>query len=209
MKKEENKNIKIIDIVNKKEYETYMYKCLAPISGRPYSPRKEYISTTGKNLHKKLIFLNNKLVGQIEYCNLECSPYPIIGENIIILSCIWILKRGRGRGLGRALIKNMIESEKGMKGVATIALENHWSPWFRLEHIKYLGFKPIDTIKVKHIYKHPEKPFKIHLMWQKLEPNTTQPTWDKNKLLKGITYCMAHPLYSPKAYRDKNILIQI
>jgi hypothetical protein len=47
------------------------------------------------------------------------------------MNCIWGLKRAKGRGFGKMLVEDMVQSEGNAAGFATIALENHWSPWFK------------------------------------------------------------------------------
>jgi hypothetical protein len=91
-------------------------------------------------------------------------------------------------------------------GFATLALKNHWSPWLKKKHMEKLGFKPIDSIKVTHKTKHKGQRFKIHLMWLPAAENANSPTWNKSKLLKGVDFCLAHPLYHPERTKLKEIL---
>jgi len=134
------------------------------------------------------------------------SGYPVMGNNIIVMSCIWVLRRGKGHNFGKRLFADMMKSEKKAKGFATIALEDHWSPWLKKEQMEKLGFEPIDSIKVMHKTKHNGQHFKIHLMWLPTIENTNPPTWDKSKLLQGVEFCLAHPLYHPEKPKLKEIL---
>jgi hypothetical protein len=43
-------------------------------------------------------------------------------------------------------------------------------------------------------------------MWMPTTENAKPPTWNKQKLLEGITFCIAHPLYHPQTYEQKQIL---
>lgn len=189
---------KIVDVTRLSKYEKYLYRCLVgPF--RRYKKRKEYLEKAiSKGFHKKLLIFNGKIVGQIEYAPPEASYYPIKGENIIIMNCIWVLKRAKGHGFGKLLLKNMMKNEKNTTGFATIALENHWSPWFKKEQMENLGFKPLDLINVAHRTKHREQVFGIYLMWMPTNENAKPPTWNKQRLLEGITFCVAHPLYRPE-----------
>lgn len=194
-----NNEIKIIDITKKSEYERYLYRCLAPMPFRKYRKRQEYLETTiPKGFHKKLLIFNGEIVGQIEYAPAEASGYPIIGENIIVMNCIWVLRRAKGHNLGRQLLADMIESERNAVGFATLGLENHWSPWLKIGQMEKLGFKSLDSIKVRHKTKHKGQCFKIHLMWQPVTEKGKPPTWNKSKLLEGVDFCLAHPLYHPE-----------
>jgi hypothetical protein len=122
------------------------------------------------------------------------------------MNCIWVLKRAKGHDFGKKLLRNMIESEKEASGFATIALENHWSPWFRKGQIEKLGFKPINSIRVTHETKYKDRVFRIHLMWKPNFEAAKPPAWNEQKLLEGTTACTAHPLYHPQTYEPRQIL---
>jgi len=203
-----NSKVKIIDITRNSDYEKYLYKCLAPMPFRKYKKRKKYLeSAIPKGFHKKLLLLNDEVVGQIEFAHAEASGYPINGDNIIVMNCIWVLRRAKGHNLGQQLFRDMIESEKNAAGFATIALENHWSPWLKKEQMEKLGFRSIDTITVEHKTKHVRECFQIHLMWLPRGKNAKPPTWDKDKIFEGEEFCMAHPLYHPEKPKMREILV--
>jgi hypothetical protein len=201
-----NFETKVIDITENSEYEKYLCKCLAPFPYRKYRKRREYLEAAiPKGFHKKLLILNEEIVGQIEYAPTETSGYPIMGDNIIVMNCIWVLRKAKGRNLGKQLLADMMKSEKKAVGFATIALENHWSPWLRKEQMEKLGFRSLDSVKVMHKTKHRGQCFKIHLMWLSTTKNANPPTWDKSKLLEGVDFCLAHPLYHPEKTKLKEI----
>ncbi|MEM2117785.1 MAG: hypothetical protein QW386_02045 [Candidatus Bathyarchaeia archaeon] len=193
---------KIIDITRNKNYENYLYRCLAPMPFRKYKSRNEYLEKTiAKGFHKKLLTFNNKIVGQIEYAPSEASGYPIIGDGIIVLNCIWVLRKAKGHDFGKVLIEDMVNNEKCAAGFATIGLENHWSPWFMKWQMEKLGFRPVDSIKVSHKLKRKQQSFDIYLMWMSMKEKAKLPTWDKQKILEGVTFCLAHPLYHPQTFK--------
>jgi hypothetical protein len=194
---------KIIDITRNKNYENYLYRCLAPMPFRKYKSRNEYLEKAiDKGFHKKLLIFNNEVVGQIEYAPPEASGYPIIGDNIIVLNCIWVLRKAKGHAFGKILLEDMIKSEIGTVGFVTIGLENHWSPWFMKWQMEKLGFRPVDSIKVSHRLKRKEQGFGIYLMWMLMKEKVKFPAWDKQKILEGITFCFAHPLYRPQTFKE-------
>jgi hypothetical protein len=200
-------NINIIDVTKNAHFnEYYLYRCLSPIPFRLYKRRREYLELAiPRGLHKKILFLGDAAVGQIEYGPQETSPYPIYGENIVVMNCIWVLRRAKGYRLGQILIDDMKKSEFQADGFATIGLSNHWSGWLKKEHMEFLGFKSIDSIKVVHKVKHSDKPFEIHLMWLQNNVDAELPRWKIDELLKGVFYCMAHPLYHSKQLRIERI----
>lgn len=203
----DSSNVKIIDITKKIDYEEYLYKCLSPIPFRKYKKRSEYLEIAiPKGFHKKILMFKGEVVGQIEYAPAKVSGYPIMGDNLIVMNCIWVLRKAKGYNFGKKLLFNMKKSEKKAFGFATIALENHWSGWFKKEQIMKLGFKPIDYINVSHKLKHKGEYFKIYLMWLPINKNAIKPKWDKSKLLRGVDFCIAHPLYHPERLKLKEIL---
>lgn len=202
----QNSEVEIINITRKSEYEKYLYKCLSPIPFRKYKKRHSYLEVAiPRGFHKKLLIFDGKVVGQIEYAPAEVSSYPIMGDNVVVMNCIWVLRKAKGHNFGKQLLTDMMKSEKNAKGFATVALENHWSPWLKKEHMEKLGFKPIDSIRVMHKTKHKGQRFKIYLMWLSTG-NTNPPTWNKSKLLEGVNFCLAHPLYHPEKPKLERIL---
>ncbi|MFQ6074758.1 MAG: hypothetical protein ACE5Z5_01305 [Candidatus Bathyarchaeia archaeon] len=118
---------------------------------RKYRKRREYLEVAiPKGFHKKLLFLDGDVVGQIEYAPAEASGYPIMGVDIVVMNCIWVLRRAKGHRLGGRLLAAMMEGEKDAGGFATIALEDHWSPWMKKEHMEKLGFRALDSVEVTH-----------------------------------------------------------
>jgi ribosomal protein S18 acetylase RimI-like enzyme len=202
-----NPDIEIVNITENSAYERYLYKCLAPHSFRKYRKRQEYLEVAiPKGFHKKLLIFNGEIVGQIEYAPAEVSGYPIIGNDITVMNCVWVLRKVKGHNFGKQLLANMIEMEKNAVGFAAIGLENHWSGWLRKDQMEKLGFKQIDSIEVMHKTKHRGECFKMHLMWLPKTKNINPPTWNKSKLLEGVAFCMAHPLYHPEKLRLKRNL---
>jgi hypothetical protein len=199
-------NVCVIDAVKNELYKRFLYKCLSPIPFRKYKKRCKYLEVAiPKGLHKKILFFNKVAVGQIEYVPAEASGYPILGENLVVLNCIWVLRKAKGNQFGRLLLNEMIKNYKDANGFATIGLESHWSGWFKKEHMEFLGFRSIDSIMVSHKKKHIGECFKIHLMWLPNKSNKP-PTWDKSKFLQGVDFCIAHPLYHPESLKLKEIL---
>jgi len=203
-------NVKVIDITKDIFYEKYLYRCLAPMPIRRHRKRREYLqAVTEKNFHKKVVALNEAIVGQIEYAPAEASAYPIAGEGIVVMNCIWVLRRAKGHNLGRLLLDDMMRSEKNAHGFATIGLEGHWSGWMKKDHMKWLGFRSIDSIEVTHKTKHLGEHFKIHLMWLPGVNGAEPPKWNESRMLEGVSFCLAHPLYHPESLKAREILSKI
>jgi len=202
-KMKSNSQIRIVDITEKQEYENYLYRCLAPMPFRRYARRQEYLQKAiPKGFRKKLLIFDGNVVGTIEYAPAEASGYPITGNNVIAMNCIWVLRKAKGHNFGKLLMKDMMKNEKNASGFATIALEDHWSPWFEKWQMEKLGFKPIDSISVTHKTKHEDQVFTIYLMWMPKKKNAKPPTMNWQKLLQGETFCMAHTLHRPQTWKE-------
>jgi len=171
---------------------------------RRYGGRQEYLENAiPKWFRKKVLVFNDEVVGQIEYAPAEVSGYPIKGDNTIVMNCIWVLRKAKGHDFGKMLIEDMMKSERKASGFATIALENHWSPWFKKWQMEKLGFKSLDEMEVTHKTKRKGQIFSIHLMWMpKKKEEATPPSWDKQKFLEGVSFCLAHPLYRPQSWKE-------
>jgi len=66
----------IVEAAEGSEYEKYIYKCLAPMPAKRYSPREEYLNEAiHRGFHKKLLIFKREVVGQIEYAPAEVSGY--------------------------------------------------------------------------------------------------------------------------------------
>ena len=196
---------KILDITDNKDYEPFLYRCFV-LPSTKYRKRREYLEQViSKGFHKKILILRGEVVGQIEYGPIEVSGFPITGNKIIVMNCIWVLRKAKGHNYGKLLFNGMIENGNEINGIVTIALENHWSPWLKRRQLEKFNFISIDSIEVRHLMKHQETCFKIHLMWYPLRRNAEPPIWNKQKLLQGLDFCLAHPLYHPDKIKQKNI----
>jgi len=206
--------ITIIDITEGEKYEKYLYKCLCPMPYRKYRSRDAYLHTAiPKGFRKKILVWNRDIVGTIEYAPAEFSGLPILGSNIYVMNCIWVLRRAKGHNFGKALISNIIQEIQTVnaKGLATIALENYPSPWLKKEQIEKLGFRTIESTTLSMLYneKYRGRIFRIYLMWLPIEPDAEIPAWNTEKLLRGVTFCLAHPLYHPQSYKLEKIFEKI
>jgi ribosomal protein S18 acetylase RimI-like enzyme len=201
---------RIIDITEKKEYEQYLYKCLAPMPYRKYRKRHEYLETAiPKGFHKKIVELRGEIVGQIEYSPAEVSGLPISGDGIFVMNCIWVLRKAKGRNLGKVLLDDVILSlkKKNAEGLATIGLENYPSPWLKRDQMEKLGFHVMKSIelRISHKKKYIGHAFTVYLMWLPMKKDAAMPYWDVEKLLKGVRFCLAHPLYHPESVVPEQI----
>ncbi|MCW4019611.1 MAG: hypothetical protein NWF14_00050 [Candidatus Bathyarchaeota archaeon] len=200
-------DVEIVDVTFGGGYEGFPHRCLTPMTFRKYRRRHEYLEAAiPQSFRKKILVWKGEVVGQIEYAPPNASYYPIQGKAIIVMNCIWVLRKAKGHRFGTLLLKETLKDEKGISGVATIGLEGHWSPWLKKDQLKNLGFQPIDSFRVSHKIKHKGESFTVYLMWLSRRKDAQPPTWDKKRLLEGVYWCLAHPLYHSQTYKPKEIL---
>jgi hypothetical protein len=206
MEMKPNDEVKIVDITRKSECEKRLYRCLASAPFRKYKNRREYLEkAVPRGFHKKLLAFNGDIVGTIEYSPAEVSGFPIVGEGVMVMNCIWVLRRAKGHNFGKRLLMVMVKGEKSAVGFATLAFENHRSPWMKKDQMERLGFSVIDSLEVRHKAEHRDQCFTVFLMWLPKAGNAPPPTWNTEKLLEGVTFCMGHPLYKPQSLKLKEI----
>lgn len=217
-----NSAVEIIDVTENPEYERFLYRCLfhsrKDAYGKHfrsrrdafYKQRHEYLqSAIPKGFHKKILIFKGDQVGTIEYAPADGSGLPITGDNVIVMNCIWVQRRGRGHSFGKQLLKDTVESEKGASGFATMALENYWGPYFKRSEMKILGFKSVKSVRVRHKTKNRKSCFKLHLMWLPVTEDSKPPTWDESKLLEGVHFCRGHSLYHDRHLkRDQRLQLR-
>lgn len=184
----------------------FLYRCLAPHPYRRYRKRARYLEEAApRGLRKEILFMGGDPVGEIEYAPAAASAYPISGEGVWVMNCIWVLRRARGHRLGEMLVKRMIETARGASGIATVALEGHQTPWLKLRQMEALGFRSIDSRRMRHKVKRRDLCFRVHLMWMPVEADARPPTMDWEEMLKGVDFCIAHPLYRAERYHLEEI----
>ena len=195
-------NIRVVDVTRSKDHEKHLYGCLAAFTKiRRYRKRSEYLAeATGKGLRKHVLFMDEEAVGMIEFAPPDASPYPIEGEGVVVISCVWVLRRAEGRGFGKMLLEGMLEDARDAAGFACIALDGHPSPWLRLSHMERLGFTSIDSRRMRHRVKKPEQCFEVHLMWMPVSGDAPEPEMRWPEMLKGVDYCIGHPLYRAESH---------
>jgi len=164
-----------------------------------------------KGFHKKILVWHNNMVGQIEYAPAEVSGLPIKGAGIFVMNCIWVLRKAKKHNFGRVLLEDVLQAIKKQngKGLATIALENHLSPWLRKAQIEKLGFKAINSVGLEYKVKHTGHKFKVYLMWLPIKKKSPKPIWKPINLTEGVKFCLAHPLYHSENIKSKQIFLRL
>ena len=83
--------------------------------------------------------------GFIEYVPGEFAWRAIQAKGYMVIHCLWVVGRSKGKGLASALLEACVEDARraGMKGVAMLVSEGSYMKWkgFLAQH----GFETVDT----------------------------------------------------------------
>lgn len=208
-----NSPIEIVDVTNNPAHERFLYRCIFHGKRADYPKhrqRQEYLEyAIPKGFRKKILFWKGDYVGMIEYAPVEASGLPIMGDNVIVMNCIWVQSRAQGRSFGKRLVADMIETNKEAAGFATLGLEDYWMVFMKKWQMELIGFQSVKAVKLRHKKYKKGRCFTLHLMWLPATENAQPPTWDESKLLEGVYFCLNHPLYHGRYGVSKQQLREI
>jgi GNAT superfamily N-acetyltransferase len=194
--------VEIIDVTCDPKYERFLYRCIFHSKKSPTNPpytkyklRREYLeSAIPGGFRKKVLFFKGDHVGMIEYAPAEVSGYPITGDGVIVMNCIWVHTKAQRNNFGKRLLAEVINDNKNASGFATIGLKNHWMRWVARAEMERLGFESVQSVELMHKKKLRGRRFTINLMCIPAREGAAPPAWDEEKLLKGMHFCYNHPL---------------
>ncbi|TBR44828.1 GNAT family N-acetyltransferase [Marinomonas agarivorans] len=108
-----------------------------------YANKKNWLKKEFKNgyIFKKLD-VRGKVF--IEYVPIEESWLPIEGKNFMVINCFWVSGQFKGKGFGKALLRQCIEDAKKMDGIVAISSDKKRPFMTDPKFLKYHGFEIID-----------------------------------------------------------------
>ncbi|MHA2227369.1 MAG: GNAT family N-acetyltransferase [Candidatus Hodarchaeales archaeon] len=142
-------NYKIIDITveNVDDYDLLCYKSKKKEFG--YQKKLEWFKKCVKEgLRVKLLMVREKKGfrsrGFIEYIPGDYTWRAIEARGYMVIHCVWVVGRNKGKGYGSELLKECLNDAKGMNGVAVVTSEKTWLPGqnFFLKN----GFRKVDSV---------------------------------------------------------------
>lgn len=95
-----------------------------------------------EGLRAKVARLNDDMAGFIFCLPIETCPTPLIGKDLMVVPCLWVLKPLQGKGIGGALLKAAEKEAKaqGKKGLATVG--HYGGFWFMpAEFFEHAGWQ--------------------------------------------------------------------
>ena len=107
----------------------------------------------------------------IEYMPIEKVWKPIKGENFLVINCLWVSGKYKGKGLARQLLGEIIDEAKDQKKDGIVVVTSTKSKPFLTERefFKRFGFEIIDTA-----------PPYFELMVLKFNDNAKSPMFSEN-----------------------------
>jgi hypothetical protein len=118
--------VEIID-VDRKNISKYPPKCFLNPKNEGYLIKLKWLQDRfSEGLKIKLLYLENKCIGFIEYVPGEYAWRAVDAENYLFIHCIWITpKKNKEKGYGSLLVKESIKDadSQGKLGVAVITSE--------------------------------------------------------------------------------------
>jgi len=87
-------------------------------------------------------------IGLIEYVPIEKTIFPVKGENLAFIHCIWVITPFWSKGVGQALMESFMEKTSHLSGAAVISYEGE-SWWGFFDYMPRwffdkFGFKEVD-----------------------------------------------------------------
>ena len=86
--------------------------------------------------------------GLIEYLPIEFALEPVKGENSLFIDCIWVFPSFWHSGIGKCLLKTIIENAKPYGGVSVLTYEGDkwfgYFPYMPVNFFKKFGFQEVD-----------------------------------------------------------------
>ena len=140
-------------------------------------------------LQKLLLIYEDQVAGQLEYAPARGSGLPIVGSEVAVIHCIWVLDAFTGLAGGRRLLAACAERTSA-QSLVTIAYNDNL-PWMPSSFFRSQGFSTLEQVETGRFFGN--TPIVANLMWRPLLPDAPQPTWEPSKLLDGLDFCPAYP----------------
>ena len=152
--------LKIVDL-NPERYDESISLCIGCKPGFEQAreeKRRWLESHYPEKVGGKLAYLNGQIAGMIEFCPIEHSPFPVTGEGLLHINCIWVLPGYQRKSIGQTLLRSCKEEmqTRGRRGLSVLA---HDGPIFMpAAFFAHEGFQTI------------QKRLHTELMWKEIEP---------------------------------------
>jgi GNAT superfamily N-acetyltransferase len=131
------------DNVDKRGFFCYMSKRKAP----GYLQKRAWLEERfGEGLKIKVLHVpGGRDTGFIEYLPGEAAWRAVYAPGYLVIHCLWVVGRGKGRGYGTQLVQSCLQDarDQGKSGVVMIASDGNWLASKKL--FLYNGFEVVES----------------------------------------------------------------
>jgi len=132
-----------VDATNVAQHGFFCYKSKPTSEG--YRRKLNWLEQRfAEGLRIKILVENGRSVGFIEYLPGEWAWRAVHAANYVLIHCLWVVGRAKGKGYGSHLLSGCLEAarEAQAAGVAMVTSRRVWlaGPELLLKH----GFEPVD-----------------------------------------------------------------
>ncbi len=137
----------------------------------------------------KLAYSDGHLAGMVEYSPIEYAPFPITGDNLLHINCIWVLPMFQKMTIGQNLLKTTV-AEARIRRRSGLSVLAHAGPFFMpAAFFDHQGFRLV------------QKRGNQELMWKELEackppsllPSSFSPRKHGEKVAVDVLYSAQCP----------------
>ena len=128
-----------------------------------------------KGLRVKVAFLEGKPAGFLHLIPIECSPWGPIGKDLMVLPCLYVPDKWKGKGLGKALLQAAEKETRKQRKKALVTYGYYGDFWFMpASFFEKHGFLPI---KRKRVFREGEKDYLSEkvLLWKVFDETAEHP----------------------------------
>ncbi len=134
-----------------------------------------------KGLRIKVVYVDGEIAGFLNAIPIEYSPMGPLGKDLMVVYCLTVPKKFKGKGAGRALMDS-IEVEairQGKKGLVTYGYRGDF--WFMpASFLEKHGFEEVDSRRVDWVGEN-EFLEEMVLLWKPFDQSAEPPTFPKSK----------------------------
>ena len=138
------KGVTIIDVDTSNVKETGFFCYMSKRKSEGYLRKLDWVKARlGEGMRIKLLKLPER--GFIEYIPGEKAWRAVRAKGWMVIHCLWVVGKSKGRGLGGLLIDECVEDARkaGMRGVAMVTTEGNWLAGRKL--LEKHGFVALDA----------------------------------------------------------------
>jgi GNAT superfamily N-acetyltransferase len=135
----------------------------------------------GKGLRVKVVYVDGEISGFLNMMPIEHSPMGPLGNDLMMVQCLYVPKEFKGKGAGRALMEAAEEEARrqGKKGLVTYGYR--WDFWFMpASFLEKHGFEPVDSRKID-FEGESEDVQEMVLLWKPFDDTAQEPRFPESK----------------------------